>query len=93
MSDIDTDLCGHPTTGGKPCNMRKGHPAPFHRYREYRPPAIWCIKDASTLKVVESGEGRVPLSYAIGRVIVNHPNIIIELNTDPSDSASAPELA
>jgi hypothetical protein len=58
-----TELCNEPTTSGKPCNMKKGHPARFHRHREYTR-TEWIMKNSDG-KRVTSGVGINDLTAAI----------------------------
>lgn len=71
------EFCGHPTKNG-PCNMPKGHAGNFHRARDYPKPAVWSIEDNQG-NVIEEGNGRVPLSYAITRCLRQCPELVIRL--------------
>lgn len=75
----ETKLCGEPTASGKPCNMPKGHPAKFHRHRDYKNPLEWIIKDAKSKKALESGNGRKELGYAMTYWLKKSISLIIEV--------------
>lgn len=70
------ELCGAPTPKG-PCTLRKGHNVEWHRHREYESTS-WTIKNEKG-KVLESGQNRVPLNYAITRQMLKHDSIVIEV--------------
>lgn len=74
----EDELCGEPTSSGKPCNMPKGHNAPFHRSREYNKPVNWIIKNTVN-KELESGIGRKELGYAMTRWLKSGISIVIEV--------------
>lgn len=69
-------LCGHPTSNG-PCNMRKGHNAPYHRNSDRRKPMEWRIKYDD--KILEFGEGRVEFGYALTKYLEQHDTLVIEV--------------
>jgi hypothetical protein len=73
------ELCGQPTSTGKPCNMPKGHSAKFHRHREYDKRIKWTIKN-SVDKILEEGNGRRELGYAMTRWINSGVTLVIEVN-------------
>lgn len=79
------ELCGKPTSSGKPCNMPKGHAGNFHRYREYKKPVEWSIKAAKSYRVIEQGNGRMELGYAMTRALKKHKNIVIYVGQDQVD--------
>jgi hypothetical protein len=74
----EQELCGLPTKSGKPCNMRKGHEAKFHRNRDYKLPLEWVIKTKAK-KVLESGNGRKALGYAMTYWLKKDISLIIEV--------------
>lgn len=73
----DTEVCGAPTSNG-PCTMKKGHEATWHRARAYKK-TFWRIKAGDPIKIINSGEARVPLQYAITDALGQHDNIVIEV--------------
>jgi len=70
------ETCGHPTKKG-PCTMRKGHEAKFHRHREYNT-VEWIIRHPKSRVILESGQARVPLNYAMTRQLDRHGSIVVE---------------
>jgi hypothetical protein len=66
-----------PTASGKPCNMKKGHPARFHRHREY-PELKWTMKNGVG-KQVAHGVGINPLTTAISSWRVKGVKLLIEV--------------
>jgi len=72
------ELCGHPTRSGKPCNMKKGHNANFHRHRDYPTPMAWVIENR-VHKIVEEGSGREELGYAITRHLDYLDNLVVRI--------------
>lgn len=74
------ELCGQPTSTGKPCSMPKGHSAKFHRYRDYRAPLQWVIKNQGTKKILEEGTGRKELGYAMTYWLKKGFNLTMEVS-------------
>ena len=78
------EFCGQPTRSGKPCNMRKGHNANFHRHRDYPTPMQWEIQ-APHLKLpnvfvtLEKGSGREELGYAITQYLEHSDKLVIKI--------------
>lgn len=68
------ELCGIVTPNG-PCTLKKGHRVEWHRHRKYET-TDWTIKSEDG-KVLETGENRVPLNYAITRQLAKHDQIVI----------------
>lgn len=68
-------LCGEPTDNG-PCTMQKGHTATWHRHRTYNK-TYWRITVAG--RVINNGEGRVPLQYATTEALDQYDKVVIEL--------------
>lgn len=67
--------CGVPTDNG-PCTMKAGHAVEWHRHRTYNK-TYWRIKVGG--KVIDNGEGRVPLQYATTAALDEHDKVVIEL--------------
>jgi hypothetical protein len=72
---MPTELCGETAPGG-PCTMKKGHKLNYHRHRVYEK-VYWEIKTDD--KVLEVGNSRVPMNYAITRCFEEHENLTITL--------------
>lgn len=65
------EFCGVETSKG-PCTMPKGHAAAYHRHRVYQT-VLWTVKANS--RVLQKGQGRVELNYAIKTALENHKKI------------------
>ena len=73
------ELCGKPDKHGKPCNMRRGHQANYHRHRNYENAVFWEINSPYNGKSYEVGRGRVSLGYALTRAMKIHDKVVINV--------------
>jgi hypothetical protein len=71
-----TEICGLPANGGE-CTMPKGHYAKYHRHRLYQK-VEWVISTTMG-EVLEKGNARVPMNYAITRQFDKHDRLVITL--------------
>jgi hypothetical protein len=68
---LSEELCGADTPNG-PCTMPKNHAARYHRHRLYQT-VLWTVKANS--RILQKGQGRVELNYAIKAALESHKKI------------------
>ncbi len=85
---MPVELCGEKAPGG-PCTLKKGHKLNYHRHRVYER-VYWEITDGKSKEIIESGNSRVPMNYAITRCFEEHDFINVRLMRYKSNDPNIP---